>query len=87
MRASFAIAPNFQSKGSWTDRLLVAEGNGWRAPHDDELAGLQQSASESATASACVFSIPAHLRARFWAMLNDEVSEGNLAGRLLEEIQ
>ena len=40
MKACFAIAPNFQCKGSWMDRLLVVEGDGWRAPHDDELAVL-----------------------------------------------
>ncbi len=40
MKPLFAIAPNFQCKGAWTDRLLVAEGSGWRKPLDDELPSL-----------------------------------------------
>ncbi len=75
MKPSFSIAPNFQCKGSWKDRLLVAEGSGWRAPQDDELPGLTKPAGGE-TASSCLFSVPAHLRTRFWAMLDDEASEG-----------
>lgn len=82
MKASFAIAPNFQCKGSWADRLLVAEGDAWRAPDDSELAGLTLSApqdmpSGDGTACACLFTVPMHLRARFWAMLDEEAAEGS----------
>ena len=77
MKPSFAIAPNFQCKGSWTDRLLVAEGDGWRAPHDDELVGLtREKPPEDAAACFCLFSVPVHMRTRFWAMLNEEASAG-----------
>jgi hypothetical protein len=59
------------------DRLLVAEGDGWRAPHDDELASLTpKEASGDDTGCFCLFSVPAHLQTRFWAMLNDEADAG-----------
>lgn len=77
MKASFSIAPNFQCKGSWKDRLLVAEGSGWRVPHDDELAGMTLTYPAGGDdASSCLFTVPAHLRTRFWAMLDDEAAEG-----------
>lgn len=77
MKACFAIAPNFQCKGSWTDRLLVAEGDGWRAPHDDEAAGLTLTKPpEDAAACSCLFTVPVHMRTRFWAMLDEEASAG-----------
>ncbi len=77
MKASFSIAPNFQCKGSWKDRLLVAEGSGWRAPHDGELAGMTLTApGDSDGVSSFLFNVPAHLRARFWAMLDEEAAEG-----------
>lgn len=73
MKPSFAIAPNFQCKGSWTDRLLVAEGDGWRAPLEPELAALTP---DRPSESAALFSIPMHMRTRFWAMLDEEASAG-----------
>jgi len=77
VKASFAIAPHFQCKGSWKDRLRVAEGSGWRTPHDDELADLTpKKFSDDDTACLCLFSIPEHMRSRFWAMLNDEAASG-----------
>ncbi len=76
MTASFAVAPNFQCKGSWADRLLVAEGAGWRAPDAAELVSLTQK-PEDAAASASLFSVPMHLRGRFWAMLDEEAAEGS----------
>jgi len=75
MRPTFAIAPNFQSDGGWTDRLLVAEGDGWRAPRDDELAALVAETPRT-EGTNCLFVIPGHLRARFWAMLSEEAAEG-----------
>ena len=75
MKAFFAVAPNFQCKGSWTDRLLVPEGAGWRAPHDDELADLTLTKPAGADTS-CLFSVPAHMGTRFWAMLNEQGAEG-----------
>ena len=74
MRATFAVAPNFQCDGSWLDRLFVAEGDGWRAPSEAELAGLVAEAPES---TACLFVIPAHMRARFWAMLSEQAAKGD----------
>ena len=77
MKACFAIAPNFQCKGSWMDRLLVAEGDGWRAPSDDELAGLTAKEPPGDDSGCfCLFSIPAHMQTRFWAMLDDEAAAG-----------
>jgi hypothetical protein len=74
--ASFAVAPNFQCKGSWVDRLLVAEGAGWRAPDASELVSLTQT-PEDAAACATLFSVPMHVRTRFWAMLDEEAAEGS----------
>ena len=76
MKPLFAIAPNFQCKGAWTDRLLVAEGSGWRKPLDDELPSLTVSEPSGEGAVTCLFTIPAHMRARFWAMLEDEAESG-----------
>ena len=76
MKALFAVAPNFHCSGSWKDRLFVAEGSGWRAPHDDELASLTLTKPGSDPACCCLFSVPAHMRNRFWAMLNEEAAEG-----------
>ena len=56
MKPSFAIASNFQCKGSWMDRLLVAEGERWRAPHEDELDSLTlNKPPEDAAACFCLF--------------------------------
>ncbi len=75
MRPAFAIAPNFHVSGGWLDRLLVAEGDGWRAPREDELPGLVTEASNT-DGAALLFAVPAHMRARFWAMLNEQAAEG-----------
>jgi hypothetical protein len=75
MRPTFALAPNFQSGGGWTDRLLVAERDGWRAPREDELAGLV-APDPLAEGAVCLFVMPGHLRAKFWAMLGEEAAEG-----------
>ena len=53
MTASFAVAPNFQCKGSWADRLLVAEGAGWRAPDAAELVSLTQTPEDAVASTAC----------------------------------
>lgn len=76
MNGSFAVAANFQCKGSWADRLLVAEGDGWRAPNDSELAALTNEAAEESACSR-LFSVPMHMRSRFWAMLNEEAEAGS----------
>lgn len=76
MKPLFAIAPNFQCKGSWTDRLLLAEGEGWRAPHDDEVVSLTVKEPSADGASSSMFSIPVHMSTRFWAMLQDEAEAG-----------
>lgn len=77
MKTSFAIAANFQCKGSWMERLLVSEDGAWRAPRDDELVSLTlQKPSEDETACSFLFSVPEHMRTRFWEMLNKEVASG-----------
>jgi hypothetical protein len=76
VKALFAVAPNFHSDGPWKDRLFVAEGGGWRVPHDDELASLTLTKPGSDPTCCCLFFLPAHMRNRFWAMLNEEAAEG-----------
>jgi hypothetical protein len=75
MRPAFAIAPDFHLLGDWSDRLLVAEGEGWRAPREDELATLVVRTPGSDVA-VLLFTVPAHMRARFWEMLGEEAAEG-----------
>jgi hypothetical protein len=59
------------------ERLLVAEGDSWRAPRDDELASLTSGQpSEDGAARTFLFSVPAHMRTRFWAMLDEEAATG-----------
>ena len=74
MRAAFAIAPNFHLGGGWSDRVLVAGSEGWRAPREDELAALVT--QPPADGAVLLFVTPAHMRARFWAMLNEQAAEG-----------
>ncbi|MEJ0077069.1 MAG: hypothetical protein WDO17_16810 [Alphaproteobacteria bacterium] len=75
MRPAFAIAPNFHLGGGWLDRLLVGGTEGWRAPSEDELAGLVAEPPRPKVA-ALLFAVPAHMRARFWEMLGEEAAEG-----------
>jgi hypothetical protein len=77
VNSSFAIASNFQCKGSWRDRLLVAECDRWRVPNEHELVSLTPNKPpQDAAACSLLFSVPAHMRTRFWAMLNEEASAG-----------
>ncbi len=77
MTASFAVAPNFQCKVSWADRLRIAEDGGWRAPREDELASLAPNApGAAADQMSWLFTVPMHLRTRFWDMLDREAAEG-----------
>ena len=76
MRPAFAIAANFHLGGGWLDRLLVAEGAGWRAPREAELAGLVAEAQQ-ADGVALLFVTPGHLRTRFWTMLSQQAAEGS----------
>ncbi len=71
MTARFSIAPHFHVEGAWPDRLRVADGDEWRIPQDAELAGLIQE-PEDTTPSFRLFSVPMHMRVRFWAMLGEE---------------
>jgi hypothetical protein len=75
MRPTFAIAPGFHFGGGWSDRLLVAEGENWRAAREDEIAGLVVQAP-GASGAALLFVTPAHLRAKFWDMLSEQAEEG-----------
>lgn len=78
MTASFRVAPNFQCKGSWAERLLVGAGDAWRAPDDNELASLTLNTPPAGgTVCSCLFSVPNHMRHRFWAMLDDEAKAGS----------
>ncbi len=75
MTAAFAVAPAFHLQGTWSDRLRVAKDGGWGIPDAGELAHLTETpAVDSGTCS--LFVMPAHLRTRFWDMLNDEAAEG-----------
>jgi hypothetical protein len=75
MRPAFAVAPDFHLGGAWLDRLLVAGDEGWRAPHEDELAALVAEAP-GPDVPALLFTVPAHMRAKFWEMLGEEAAEG-----------
>lgn len=75
MRPAFAIASNFHVSGGWLDRVLVAGNEGWRAPREDELAGLVAEAART-DGAALLFVIPAHMRASFWDMLGEQAAEG-----------
>ena len=59
------------------DRLLVADGDGWRVPREDELPSLMLTTpSEGDAAHASLFSIPAHMSTRFWDMLSEQAAAG-----------
>jgi len=75
MRPAFAIAADFHLAGGWSDRLLIADGEGWRAAREDELAAFVADVSRSEGA-ALLFTVPAHMRGRFWEMLGEEAAEG-----------
>ena len=53
MKPAFAIAPNFHLGGGWSDRLLVAENEGWRAPREDELAAPRGGDTAAVTPRLC----------------------------------
>ena len=55
---------------------MVADGDGWRAPHDDELLILTKTPDDNA-ACCSLFSVPVHLQTRFWAMLDEEATDGS----------
>ena len=74
MRPTFAIAPNFQMTGGWQERLLLPEAAGWRGPLDAEVAAFAPQAADAQT--NLMFTLPAHLRQRFWAMLSEQAAEG-----------
>jgi hypothetical protein len=75
MRPTFSFAPGFHFDGGWSDRLLVAEGDGWRAVHEDELPTVVAQAANGGGAVA-LFVLPAHLRQKFWDMLSAQAAEG-----------
>lgn len=74
----FAVAARFRCDGGWSDRLLVAEGDAWRAPCEDELSALTRSDAPPDDASCCLlFNVPLHLRKAFWDMLGRQVSQAD----------
>jgi hypothetical protein len=75
MRPAFAIAPDFHLLAGWSDRLLVAEVAGWRGPREDEIAGFVTQGWQTGGA-ALLFTVPVHMRRRFWDMLGEEAAEG-----------
>lgn len=70
MKPTLAIAPHFHLAGGWADRLLVADG---------ELSAVvrEPRTREELAGCVCLFSIPAHLRSSFWAMLARQASESD----------
>lgn len=79
MSVTFTIAPHFHLAAPWAERILVADGPGWRVPTDDELKTLvrQPTTHEELAACVCLFALPAHLRSAFWAMLERQAAEGD----------
>jgi len=79
MNAALCLAPHFHLPGAWTDRLLVPEGDAWRAPNEAELAAIvrEPRTREELAGCVCLFAIPAHLRSSFWSMLSRQAAEGD----------
>lgn len=78
MTPQLVVAPHFHLAGTWADRLLVADGVGWRAPQEGELAQLvvEPRTREELAACVCLFSLPAHLSRAFWSMLEQQATRG-----------
>jgi hypothetical protein len=67
---SVAVAPNFHLHGALADRLLIADGAGWRPPCDSERSMfVPQSALPDASDAILLFTLPGHLLSFFWGML------------------
>jgi hypothetical protein len=66
-----AVAPNFHLGDGLAGHLLVADGAGWRPPSDSELRALAPACAAPGTPGRTVllFALPGHVRASFWAML------------------
>jgi hypothetical protein len=70
-RVLVAAAPNFHLPGALAERLLVADGGGWRPPTEAERAAIAPPDAAEAGRSGLVllFALPAHLCSSLWAML------------------
>ncbi len=66
-----AVAPNFHLPESPAGRVLVADGAGWRP-----LAEGEQSALVLPSGPVLLFALPGHIRASFWAMLEQGKEAG-----------
>jgi hypothetical protein len=76
-----AVAPNFHLPGALAERLLVADGGGWRSPSEGERAALAPPDVTAAERDRLVllFALPAHLRSSFWAMLEQDETRGGFS--------
>jgi len=60
------VAPNFHLPGAMAERLLVADGDGWRSLPEGER---QDVTRGELSGLVLLFALPSHLRSSFWAML------------------
>lgn len=79
MTPQLAVAPHFHLAGAWAERVSVADGAGWRAPHEGELTQLAVAPTtrQELAECVCLFSLPAHLCKAFWSMLEQQVARGD----------
>jgi hypothetical protein len=65
------VAPNFHLPDAPGDRLLVADGAGWRSPSKGERSGTvpQSATPDELSGLVLLFALPGHLRSSFWVML------------------
>jgi hypothetical protein len=77
-RCQVIVAPNFHLSGALADRLLVAEGDAWRAPSEGDLAAIipTDATRDDLGRLILLFALPVHLRSSFWLMMeNSEPSD------------
>jgi hypothetical protein len=79
MKPSLTVAPHFHLAGEWVARLLVSDGESWRAPDEAEIASLVSAPQtrDELAACVCLFALPGHLRSAFWSMLARQASGGD----------
>jgi hypothetical protein len=64
-----AVAANFHLPGAAADRLLLADGTAWRMPTEAERAVLAPPTATPDAATVLLFTLPGHLCASFWSMM------------------
>jgi hypothetical protein len=88
-RVQVAAAPNFHLPGALAERLLVADGGGWRPPTEGERAAIAPQdvtrAGVERNGLVLLFALPVHLRSSLWTML-EQGETGGAFGVLASEV-